>query len=370
MYDLQVRDLVTKSKVLVAMSGGVDSSVAAALLLQQGYKIEGATIEMWPKDDPVYTGKSTPCLRSAVLDAQQVAKTLGITHHVIDFSQEFAENVVNNFINEYFKGRTPNPCIVCNRKIKFGAFFQAARDLGADMVATGHYAQVVFDEDSGRYLLYRGKDKTKDQTYVLYSLTQGQLEEAIFPLGRFSKQEIRNLAEEFKLPVADKKESQEICFIPDNDYRRFLKAAGAHEVIPGPFLDMEGKEIGKHRGIPFYTIGQRKGLGLALGYPAYVISIDAKNNAVVVGPKDALFSREVLVKNNNFISFDRLEEPVQVSVKIRYNSTPAEAVIAPKEDMVVVTFKEPQKAVTPGQSAVYYQGDMVVGGGIIESSQI
>lgn len=360
--------MVRKPKVLVAMSGGVDSSVAAALLLRQGYEIAGATIEMWPKDDPVFSGTSSRCSTSAVEDAQQVSKALGIPHHVIDFSREFIENVVNNFVSEYFTGRTPNPCIVCNKKIKFGAFLQAARDLGADMVATGHYAKIKFNADSGRYLLYKAEDETKDQSYVLYSLTQKQLSQAIFPLGNFSKQEIRKMAEDLNLPVANKGESQDICFIPDNDYRRFLKAQNTYEVVPGPFLDTEGNVIGRHRGIPFYTIGQRRGLGLALGYPAYVVGIDANNNAVIVGPREKLLSQVVLVKNNNFIPFDRLEEPIRATVKIRYNSMPAEAVIAPAQDhCVTVTFDEPQKAVTPGQSAVYYQGNMVLGGGIIEA---
>lgn len=364
-----MRILGIKGKVMVAMSGGVDSSTAAALLRQQGYHVEGATIEMWPQDNPVFTGKPGACSNSAVRDAQRVAEKLGITHHVIDLTDEFFDKVIHDFVDEYSKGRTPNPCVVCNREIKFGAFLKAADTLGAETVATGHYARIDFDQDIRRYLLHKAEDDTKDQTYVLYSLTQAQLSRTLFPLGGFAKQDIRQLALEFDLPVADKGESQDICFIPDNDYRRFLTAVGRQEIVPGPFLDTEGNVIGQHRGIPFYTIGQRKGLGLALGYPAYVVSIDTKNNAVIVGPENKLLSSTILVKKNNFIPFEELRGPMNASVKVRYNSSPADAVIAPHDEtgFVTVTFDEPQRAVTPGQSAVYYHGDMVLGGGIIET---
>lgn len=362
---------LTKQKILVAMSGGVDSSVAAALLMQQGYNIEGATIEMWPEGDPLFTGvtgNSAPCSKSAVTDAQRVAKTLGITHHVLDFSEKFLTKVVDNFVEEYLVGRTPNPCVVCNREIKFGAFLELADALGADLVATGHYARITFDDSSGRYLLKKAKDASKDQTYVLYSLSQKQLSRAIFPLGGYSKTEIRQLALDFNLPVAEKAESQDICFIPDNDYRRFLMEKLGDGITPGPFLDIDGNVIGQHRGISFYTIGQRRGLGLALGYPAYVVAIDVQKNAVIVGTENHLFSKRVLVKDNNFILFDNLEEPVEAAVKIRYNAEAAEAVISPggEPGLVQVVFEKSQKAVTPGQSAVYYQGDTVIGGGIIE----
>jgi len=368
---LQVKNL-TKQKILVAMSGGVDSSVTAALLMQQGHNIEGATIEMWRSDDPLFTGNSAPCSSSAVKDAQRVAKTLGITHHVIDFSEEFLAKVVDNFVEEYLQGRTPNPCVVCNREIKFGAFLEAADAVGADLVATGHYARITFDDSSGRYLLKKAKDAAKDQSYVLYSLSQEQLSRAIFPLGDFSKAEIRQLALDFDLPVAYKEESQDICFIPDNDYRRFLTQKTGKDIVPGPFLDTDGNVIGQHKGIPFYTVGQRKGLGLALGYPAYVVAIDVENNAVIVGTGNHLFSKTVLVKQNNFIPFDTLEEPLEAEVKIRYNAEAAPAVISRGEEqgLVKVVFEEPQKAVTPGQSAVYYQGDTVIGGGIIEKGLI
>lgn len=357
-----------KGKILVAMSGGVDSSVTAALLMQQGYYIEGATIKMWPEDDPVFTGSSASCSNSAIKDAQQVANKLGIVHHVIDFSQEFLNKVVSNFVDEYIQGRTPNPCVVCNREIKFGVFLRAAEALGADLVATGHYAQIIFDPFTRRYLLKKAKDESKDQTYVLYSLTQEQLSKAIFPLGGFSKQEIRQLALDFDLPVAYKKESQDICFIPDNDYRRFLTEKCNGTIVPGPFLNTKGDIIGRHCGIPFYTIGQRKGLGLALGYPAYVVAIDVENNAVIVGPKNKLYSKTVCVNQNNFVLFDKLEKPITAEVMVRYNAKAAKATIAPgaEEGLVKVVFQEPQKAVTPGQSAVYYQGDTVMGGGIIE----
>lgn len=362
--------MAKKQKVLVAMSGGVDSSVAAALLLQQGYHVAGATIEMWPADDPVFTGSSAPCAKSAVEDARRVAETLGISHHVFDFSEQFGREVVDNFVAEYFRGRTPNPCVVCNRTIKFGAFLEAAETLGFDLAATGHYARISFDPDRDRFLLKRAKDDSKDQTYVLYSLNQRQFSRSMFPLGGFSKAEIRQMAEDFDLPVAHKEESQEICFIPDNDYRRFLSDKSPGEIQPGSFVDIEGNTIGRHRGLPFYTIGQRRGLGLALGYPAYVVAIDVEHNTVVVGPESKLYSSDIVVKNNNFIPFDSLEGPLKVEAKIRYNSKPSEAEIrcideGPQKGDVQLTFTEPQRAVTPGQSAVYYLGDTVIGGGII-----
>lgn len=352
------------------MSGGVDSSVAAALLKGQGYHVEGATMEMWPQNDPVHRGNGDMEPVSAVEDAQRVADRLKIPLHLIDVKSHFSQKVIEDFQQEYLRGRTPNPCIVCNREIKFGVFLRAAEEIGADFVATGHYVQKKYDESRDRCLLFKGRDKSKDQSYVLYSLSQNQLKKSLFPLGGFAKQEIRQLALEFELPVAEKKESQEICFIQDNDYRRFLKAKGV-PVSPGAFLDTDDNEIGRHKGIPFYTIGQRKGLGLALGFPAYVVGIDPCRNAVIVGSENHLYSNVVTVRNNNFIPFDRLEGKITVGVKVRYKSEEAEADIVPDNDGeggVRLYFRTPQKAVTPGQSAVYYQNDMVIGGGIIDSA--
>ncbi len=360
-----------KEKILVAMSGGVDSSVAAALLLQQGYDVAGATMEMWPVDLPVFTGGGPRCTNSAVDDAKLVAEALGISHYVMDFSKQFSTSVIDNFVAEYFRGRTPNPCVVCNRTIKFGVFLEAANALGFHFLATGHYARICFDSASDRYLLKRAEDAAKDQTYMLYSLNQNQLSRSVFPLGGFTKKEIRQIAEDFDLPVAHKQDSQEICFIPDNDYRRFLSDKSSEEIKPGLFVDTDGNTIGRHKGLPFYTIGQRRGLGLALGYPAYVVGIDVEKNTVVVGPESKLYSSTILVGQNNFIPFDCLEWPLEVTAKIRYNSTAQEGQIrtVSGKNTVELTFKEPQKAVTPGQSAVYYQGDTVIGGGIIQQAE-
>ncbi|HBG22208.1 MAG TPA: tRNA 2-thiouridine(34) synthase MnmA [Peptococcaceae bacterium] len=344
--------------VFVAMSGGVDSSAAAVLLIEKGYHVCGITMEHWSGELPG---------SSAVDDARQVAKSLGIPHYVCDLQETFQKNVVNYFCSEYFAGRTPNPCVVCNRTIKFGALFDVARKLGADYLATGHYARVAYDEQRRRWVLKKGLDDHKDQSYVLYTLSQEILPHLIFPLGDYRKEEIRQIAADAGLSVAGSKESQEICFIPDNDYRSFLLKNAHRTAEPGIIYDREGNSVGEHQGVAFYTIGQRRGLGLALGYPAYVVEIDPLRNALVVGKAQDLLASGLTARDVNFIAIQSLQEPLQAQVKIRYNAAPVEAVISPGEgEEIVVRFSQPQKAVTPGQAVVFYQDDLVLGGGFID----
>ncbi len=343
-------------KVIVAMSGGVDSSVAAALLKKQGYDVIGITMQIWPK--------SRCCSLSDIDDARRVAAKLDIPYYVLNFRDLFKEKVIANFINEYKNGRTPNPCIRCNELIKFEALRQKAKELGADFLATGHYARIK--QDNGHYLLLKGRDEQKDQSYFLYTMTQEQLAATIFPLSEFTKEESREIAKELGLRVANKPESQEICFVPDNNYRHFLKDFIKEK--EGPIYDYQGKRIGTHQGVLGYTIGQRKGLGISWPEPLYVISINKDENAITVGSKELLFKKELIAADVNFISQNPPKEPIKASVQIRYNMRPQSATVEPlSEEKVKVIFDDPVSAITPGQAAVFYKDDVVIGGGTIEN---
>jgi len=357
-----------KDRVLIGMSGGVDSSVAAYILKEQGYEVIGVTMQIWPDmPEDVQQREGGCCSLSAVDDARRVANHLGIPYYVMNFKEVFESKVINYFIDEYAKGRTPNPCIACNRYIKFEEFLRKAHSLDAHYVATGHYAKIEWDKEYGRYLLKRSVDRDKDQSYVLYPLTQYQLEHTLMPLGDYTKEEIRNIAREIGLNVANKPDSQEICFVDDNDYGKFIKERIPDKIKPGYFVDTQGNILGRHKGIVHYTIGQRKGLGIALGKPMYVVDIDAENDVVVLGENDDVFSSEMIVEDLNYIMMDRLTEPLEVDVKIRYTAKESAATIIPMDDgRVKVSFKNPQRAITPGQAAVFYKGDIVVGGGIIK----
>ncbi len=344
-------------KVLVAMSGGIDSSVAAALLKEEGYEVIGTTMQV------ISSGNSDT---GADTHARQVAHKLGIPHHVMDFRGIFTDRVIDDFCREYSRGRTPNPCVLCNRDIKFGVLRERAFEMGADFIATGHHARVERDENSVNYLLKKGADKRKDQSYFLCRLDQEQLSRAMFPVGNLTKEKVRQIAGELGLSAANKPESQEICFIPDDDYAGFLENRAPGTAGPGPILDREGNTLGEHRGIIYYTVGQRKGLNIAAAEPLYVTAIDAGRNAVIAGTKDQTYGTELVAGNLNWIAMPAPESAIKVKARIRYRHAEAEAIVSPLDDnSVYVKFTEPQMAITPGQTAVFYDGDTVIGGGTI-----
>lgn len=342
-------------RVLVAMSGGVDSSVAAALLQQQGYDVEGVTMKL------------TEGLCCDIGSAQAVCGRLGIPHRMLDLRKEFTAEIIRNFIDEYRSGRTPNPCIRCNDVIKFRALLTYARERDFAFLATGHYARVERDTATSRFTLKKGSDASKDQSYFLYRLTQDQLAHVLLPLGDRRKTEVRMLAKNLNLPAAGRPESQEICFVPDNDYRAFLKTHAPDILRRGEIVMTDGTVVGKHEGIAFYTIGQRRGVGIASGGRLYVVRIEPGRNRVVLGQREDLATAFMRVSDAVFLPFDTLSAPLSVGVKVRYRSSLHRATIQPADnDRVAVAFEQPVAGVTPGQAAVFYDGEAVVGGGIIE----
>ncbi|MEG6585606.1 tRNA 2-thiouridine(34) synthase MnmA [Dendrosporobacter sp. 1207_IL3150] len=362
--------MCAKPRVVVAMSGGVDSSLTAALLVREGYDVIGVTMQIWDNtaenDNPEDRGC---CSLSAVDDARRVAEKIGIPYYVLNFRQMFNETVVDYFIAEYSKGQTPNPCIACNRYVKFEGLLQKSLGLGAQYVATGHYARIEYSNEHGRYLLRKGLDTSKDQSYALYHLNQTTLKHFMMPLGVYTKVQTRAMAAELGLAVANKPDSQEICFVPDDDYKSFLETRAPKALKPGNIVDVSGKILGRHKGLPLYTVGQRKGLGIAAGQPMYVVALNPETNTLIVGANNEVFGTELIADDLNFITIDQLTEPLTVAAKIRYSAKESEAVITPlKNGQVHVQFSEPQRAITPGQSVVFYHDDIVVGGGIIKKA--
>jgi tRNA-specific 2-thiouridylase len=359
-----------RKKVMAAMSGGVDSSVAAALLLDSGHEVTGATLKLFSNDDiGIDSHGRTCCSLADVQDARSVCYRLGIEHYVFNFGMHFRKTVMARFVDEYIKGRTPNPCIDCNRFVKFGRLIERALLMEHDRIATGHYARIEYNEKTERYELKKARDRHKDQTYVLYALTQEELARTLFPLGGMLKTEVREIAEKRGLVNAAKPDSQDICFVPGGDYAAFIEDVMGIESEPGNFVDTEGNVLGRHRGLIHYTIGQRRGIGLSFDGPRYVVDKDIETNTVVLGTEEDLYAEGLVAVDLNWISIPALNEPIVVTAKTRYSQSEASAVITPLDDGAVsLRFEVPQRAITPGQAVVFYDGDSVVGGGTIYKS--
>ena len=356
-------------KVLIAMSGGIDSTVAAMLLQEQGYDLVGVTYRTFDNISRGCMEKEKGCCSvDSLFEAKHMAQDLGFEHHILDIRQEFKDTVITNFIDEYLHGRTPNPCVVCNSTIKWGKIIETADELGCQYVATGHYARIGYQ--NGRWYLRKGADESKDQTYFLWTLTQENLARTIFPLGELTKPEVRRIALEHGYEKLSKKvESQEICFIPENDYRAFLAEHVenyAQKYGPGDFVDTGGNKLGTHKGYPNYTIGQRKGLGIALGQPMFVVAIRPESNTVVLGTKDELQGKTFYARDINLMKYAVIPDGLEVTAKIRYRNAGGKASLYPEENRIRVVFHEEMDSITPGQSAVFYENEDMVGGGIIE----
>lgn len=351
------------------MSGGVDSSVAALLLKQQGYEVLGITLQLWGKDVCVSSGTRLCCSVRDALDARAVARRLGIRHEVLELIEPFRTHVVEYFVTSYARGLTPNPCIACNDHIKFGSLMEKADELGADTVATGHYAKALYDESRGRHVLRRATDPSKDQSYVLFGLTQAQLARACFPIGSLTKPAVREIARQLGLVTADKPDSQDVCFVRDRNKDSFLRRELRVSDEPGPIVDTQGNVLGTHHGLLGYTIGQREGLGIATGKPLYVVALDQPTNRLIVGSREDLLDQSLLAERVNWVSIPRPTAPLRAQVKIRARHEGGMATVSAREDgSALVEFDEPQSAITPGQAAVFYDDDVVLGGGWIVPS--
>lgn len=352
-------------RVILGMSGGVDSCVACHLLLEEGYEVIGVTMNLVPKGH-LYDEEKGCCSLSSVMDAKIVAEAMGVKHYTMSFREEFDRKVIENFVREYSLGYTPNPCVACNKYIKFNSFVEKIKPLKADFISTGHYAKVEFDKNYNRYLLKRAKDSKKDQTYFLYNTSQEVLSKTLFPLADLEKEEVRQIAKDENILTYSKKDSEEICFVQNRDHGLFIKQRNPELIKEGYFIDERGNKLGKHNGIVYYTVGQRKGLGIALGKRVFVSKINAIDNTVTLSDEDALYKDKIKIREENFIPFDTLEKPLEVSVKVRHGQNETKGLLFYKNNELFVEFEKQVRAPNKGQSAVFYLDDIVVGGGIID----